>query len=81
MRARMQCLHDSLARLILDPSDERSYEDIDEQTYMIWEWCTVHGRHPWGWCLDRYCACKVALSAAEPAGLLPDPQAAFESLP
>lgn len=59
-------LHRLLGDVIMDPSDNDSYSRIDSIAYVIWEYCTVNAVTPWGWCLDRYCSCKLVLSEHEP---------------
>lgn len=62
----MAVLHEALGAIIVNPLEDANYETVDLMCYRIWEWCTTNGRTPWGWCWDRYCACKVALSEHEP---------------
>ena len=62
----MARIHAVLESIILDPTDPALYEDLDHYCYLVWEWCLITGRTPWGWCADRYCSCKVALSEHEP---------------
>lgn len=66
MRDAMTRLHLALGSIIIDPTDNGLYETVDETCYLIWEWCVLHGQQPWGWCLDRYCSCKIALAEHEP---------------
>ena len=66
MRLLMSEVHRLLGEIILDPSDNAKYERLDEIAYVIWEWCVTHGTQPWGWCLDRYCSCKLVLAEHEP---------------
>lgn len=69
MREANRRLHAALLGIIVDPSSNDLYEIVDDNCYMIWEWCLLHHTQPWGWCLDRYCACKIALAEHEPEGL------------
>jgi hypothetical protein len=62
----MARIHAVLESIILDPTDNDLYADLDHYCYLVWEWCLLTGHLPWGWCADRYCSCKVALSEHEP---------------
>lgn len=66
MREANRRLHHALLSIIVDPSNNDLYEIVDDNCYLIWEWCLTRGQQPWGWCLDRYCACKIALAEHEP---------------
>ena len=65
----MSELHRLLGEIILDPSDNSLYERVDSIAYVVWEWCLSNGAQPWGWCLDRYCSCKLVLAEHEPPTL------------
>jgi hypothetical protein len=69
MRALMTALHASIADIIIDPRDTRQYERCDDLCQEIWQWATLMGHNPWGYCLDRYCSCKLMLSEWEPQTL------------
>lgn len=66
MSRALDTLHGAFLDIIVDPTDSRLYERVDETCYVIWEWCLEHGATPWSWCLDVYCSCKVALAEHEP---------------
>lgn len=75
----MARIHAVLESIILDPTDDHLYAELDARCYLVWEWCITHGKTPWGWCPDRYCACKVALSEHEP-DTLDGPENPWEAL-
>lgn len=62
----MSDLHRAIADIIIDPRDERAYEQADDRCQEIWQWSTTMGVTPWRYCLDRYCSCKMMLSEWEP---------------
>lgn len=65
----MSEIHRLLGDIILDPSNNAAYERIDFHAREIWMWCITNGETPWGWCLDRYCSCKLVLAEHEPEHL------------
>lgn len=65
----MQLLHDDLVAAILEPTDHRIREAIDEDAATVWATCQALGFTPWRYCGDRYCDCKIVLHEHEPPAL------------
>lgn len=66
MRKLIADLHQCIADIIIDPRDTRQYEKADDICQEVWQWASTMGINPWGYCLDRYCSCKMMLSEWEP---------------
>lgn len=69
VRSLMQRLHEDLAARILEPTDHRLAQAVEDDVLEVWVTCQIGGLTPWRYCLDRYCDCKIVLLEGRPESL------------
>lgn len=69
MRAAVERIHTLLGARLLEPTDWRLLEDLEDAIDALWWLAIERSESPHGYCLERYCDCHTGLWLREPAAL------------